>query len=271
MKRFVLAGVGRARRSDTDGAASAADLSRRQAMPTKAPMYAAPYNWTGFYVGINGGGGWGRSRFRRAFPPAASTPRAAWSAAPSATTGRWARRCSASKATSTGATSSGSAACGAAPPAKPATTGSAPRAAASVTRSTASCLTSPAASRSATSRPPSPASAASTHQRRLDRSAAASRPRSPAPGPPRSNISTSISADGGSVLGYRLRISQQSRARRPELSLLIAATLAATKPGTKVPGFLRPLGQNCPGTVSAQTLSGQSGTAHSRPSTEFGQ
>jgi outer membrane immunogenic protein len=29
-------------------------------MPTKAPMYA-PYNWTGFYIGINGGGGFGRS------------------------------------------------------------------------------------------------------------------------------------------------------------------------------------------------------------------
>ena len=23
----------------------------------KAPMYEAPYNWTGFYIGINGGGG----------------------------------------------------------------------------------------------------------------------------------------------------------------------------------------------------------------------
>ena len=40
-------------------AASAAD------MPAKAPIYKAPiaapvYNWTGIYVGINGGGGWGR-------------------------------------------------------------------------------------------------------------------------------------------------------------------------------------------------------------------
>ena len=26
-------------------------------MPVKAPAYA-PYNWTGFYIGINGGGGW---------------------------------------------------------------------------------------------------------------------------------------------------------------------------------------------------------------------
>jgi outer membrane immunogenic protein len=34
-------------------------------MPTKAPVYRAPppvvYNWTGFYVGANGGGGWGTS------------------------------------------------------------------------------------------------------------------------------------------------------------------------------------------------------------------
>jgi len=37
-------------------AASAAD------MPTKAPMAPPPvaYNWTGLYVGINGGGAWGR-------------------------------------------------------------------------------------------------------------------------------------------------------------------------------------------------------------------
>jgi outer membrane immunogenic protein len=39
------------------GAASAADLAARPY--TKAPpMVAAVYNWTGFYVGINGGGGW---------------------------------------------------------------------------------------------------------------------------------------------------------------------------------------------------------------------
>lgn len=43
------------------GAASAqaADL------PAKAPVYKAPpllmYNWTGFYIGINGGGGWGHT------------------------------------------------------------------------------------------------------------------------------------------------------------------------------------------------------------------
>jgi outer membrane immunogenic protein len=39
------------------GAASAADLAARPY--TKAPVpVAAVYNWTGFYVGLNGGGGW---------------------------------------------------------------------------------------------------------------------------------------------------------------------------------------------------------------------
>ena len=40
--------------------ASAADLGRP--MPTKAPVMAEPmWNWTGFYVGVNGGFGWARS------------------------------------------------------------------------------------------------------------------------------------------------------------------------------------------------------------------
>lgn len=40
--------------------ASAADLAARPY--TKAPPpVAAVYNWTGFYVGVNGGGGWGRT------------------------------------------------------------------------------------------------------------------------------------------------------------------------------------------------------------------
>src|SRR5262245_39126205 len=39
------------------GAASAADLAARPY--TKAPPPpVAIYNWTGFYIGINGGGGW---------------------------------------------------------------------------------------------------------------------------------------------------------------------------------------------------------------------
>ena len=40
--------------------AQAADLPR--GMPYKAPAaYAPAYNWTGFYLGIQGGGAWGSS------------------------------------------------------------------------------------------------------------------------------------------------------------------------------------------------------------------
>jgi hypothetical protein len=42
--------------------AVAADLPR--AMPAKAPAFVpVGYNWTGFYVGINGGYAWGSSRW----------------------------------------------------------------------------------------------------------------------------------------------------------------------------------------------------------------
>lgn len=43
--------------------ANAADIQRR-AMPAKAPEYVTPiYNWTGPYIGISGGYGWGNSNF----------------------------------------------------------------------------------------------------------------------------------------------------------------------------------------------------------------
>ena len=109
MKRLVLASLGALAVVTMMGAANAADLPRRHAMPTKAPMYEAPYNWTGFYVGINGGGGWGHSNWD-AYGTGLN-PTAASSAAPSVTTIRRVRPCSASKATSTGAI------CAAPPPA----------------------------------------------------------------------------------------------------------------------------------------------------------
>lgn len=67
MKKILLASVGLLILGVAS--ASAADIARP--MPTKAPAYVPPvaYNWTGFYVGINGGGGWGRSDFS---PPFAS-------------------------------------------------------------------------------------------------------------------------------------------------------------------------------------------------------
>jgi len=63
MKRVILAGIGALAMFSMMGAANAADLPRRQVMPAKAPVYAPVYNWTGFYLGINGGGAWGRSKW----------------------------------------------------------------------------------------------------------------------------------------------------------------------------------------------------------------
>jgi outer membrane immunogenic protein len=40
--------------------ATAADLPR-SAVPYQAPSYVSGFNWTGFYVGLNGGGSWGGS------------------------------------------------------------------------------------------------------------------------------------------------------------------------------------------------------------------
>ncbi len=55
MRRFVVALVSVTALSI--GAASAAD------MPVKAPavIASAPYNWTGFYIGVNAGGAWNQS------------------------------------------------------------------------------------------------------------------------------------------------------------------------------------------------------------------
>ncbi|MFA6266779.1 MAG: outer membrane protein [Pseudolabrys sp.] len=57
MKKFLLASAGLL--SLGIASAQAADMPAR--MATKAPVYTAPalYNWTGPYVGINGGGSFG--------------------------------------------------------------------------------------------------------------------------------------------------------------------------------------------------------------------
>jgi outer membrane immunogenic protein len=60
MKRLVLAFAALAAWA---GTAAAADLAVRPAPEPyyKAPAYAPIYSWSGFYIGINGGGGWGTS------------------------------------------------------------------------------------------------------------------------------------------------------------------------------------------------------------------
>jgi outer membrane immunogenic protein len=68
MKRLVLAGLGALAMVTMMDAANAADLPRRHAMPpAKVPVYEMPYDWTGFYVGINGGGGWGKSSWSNSY------------------------------------------------------------------------------------------------------------------------------------------------------------------------------------------------------------
>jgi outer membrane immunogenic protein len=59
MKRFVVASVGLL--ALAGGSATAADLRPRYQPPP--PVYSPVYNWTGFYLGINGGGGSGTSQW----------------------------------------------------------------------------------------------------------------------------------------------------------------------------------------------------------------
>ena len=58
MKRSLIAGIGLLALAALP--ASAADLPRGS-IPYKAPAMGSQYNWTGFYLGINGGGAWGNS------------------------------------------------------------------------------------------------------------------------------------------------------------------------------------------------------------------
>lgn len=63
MKRILLASVGLMVMAGLTGTASAADLPRQQPI-YKAPAYVSPvFNWTGAYIGLNGGGGWGTSNW----------------------------------------------------------------------------------------------------------------------------------------------------------------------------------------------------------------
>src|SRR5260221_1755321 len=64
MKKFLLGTVGLVALSSLAASllaapASAADLAARPYTKAPPPMIAAIYDWSGFYIGLNGGGGWG--------------------------------------------------------------------------------------------------------------------------------------------------------------------------------------------------------------------
>lgn len=63
MKRVVLASAVTLAAVSMLGAAHAADLARPMPMKAPPPFVSPAYNWTGFYAGINGGGGWGGSQW----------------------------------------------------------------------------------------------------------------------------------------------------------------------------------------------------------------
>ncbi|MEP7029482.1 MAG: outer membrane protein [Pseudolabrys sp.] len=66
MKKVLLASVGILALGVAS--ATAADIQRRAPMPAKAAVYVTPaYNWTGAYVGLQGGYGWGSSDYSAPF------------------------------------------------------------------------------------------------------------------------------------------------------------------------------------------------------------
>jgi outer membrane immunogenic protein len=62
MQRILATGIGLVALMALASPSAAADLGRRTEMSRAPAPYMAPYyNWSGFYAGINGGGGWGSS------------------------------------------------------------------------------------------------------------------------------------------------------------------------------------------------------------------
>jgi outer membrane immunogenic protein len=64
MKKFLLGVIGFAALG-VAAPASAADLAARPYTKAPPPMMAALYDWSGFYLGVNGGGGWSRKCWDR--------------------------------------------------------------------------------------------------------------------------------------------------------------------------------------------------------------
>src|ERR1700749_5074703 len=66
MKKFLLGTVGLVALGLAAGPASAADLAARPVYTKAPPMMQAVYDWSGFYIGINGG--WANAHDRRSDP-----------------------------------------------------------------------------------------------------------------------------------------------------------------------------------------------------------
>lgn len=69
MERFTLAACAGLLAVAMASPSFAADL------PRKAPMYVASFSWSGFYVGINGGYGWGTSNWTSAVTTGSAKPK----------------------------------------------------------------------------------------------------------------------------------------------------------------------------------------------------
>src|ERR1700693_320268 len=64
MKRFILTACAGLIAAAVASPSFAADLPRPSyKSPVYSPEYAAPFSWTGFYVGLNGGYGFGKSNW----------------------------------------------------------------------------------------------------------------------------------------------------------------------------------------------------------------
>ena len=192
MKRSLACGPRPARSRGGDPGSGRRSSARHAVQGAAA--YAPAYNWTGFYLGIQGGGAWGNSDWNGL--AVSNSPSGGmiggtagynWQAHRQPVGVRPRRRHRLGQ-------HQGHRHLRRRSPAKPRTTGSAPRAAGSATPGIAGCRTSPAASRSATSTPTAPASRDRATPMSAGPSAWASKASSPATGPPSSNISMRTSA-----------------------------------------------------------------------------
>src|ERR1700681_3424966 len=77
MKRFMLAICAGLLAVAVATPSFAAGLPRPAYKALRNPVYVAPFSWSGFYVGINGGYGWGKSDWSSAVTTGSAKPKGA--------------------------------------------------------------------------------------------------------------------------------------------------------------------------------------------------